>query len=273
LKLLWDKIEVPDLQEVDLKQDDLFYSFLNEEKAKLPVENKARFAIAWKEIFKYAASLLVLGSAFWFGRNSNPVTQVADVEQNPKTVRTVEVKQETIWVAQRPIIKTIEKVVYVPVGPVLQIPQNQEVKTQIADLKSQVENLKSSQNEMLFALLGRKSASDRIQGVNTAYEMKSLPDTVLTALIKTLDSDPNANVRMAVVDAMNKFGKSASVREQMLLSLRKQNDEAVQIALIDFMVSYKERRAAPIFASIANSEYVSANLKERAEYGLKVVGE
>ena len=57
-------------------------------------------------------------------------------------------------------------------------------------------------------------------------------EEVIEVLVKTLNEDPNSNVRMASLDALSKFYAQPNVKKALLESMKFQKDPVVQIALI-----------------------------------------
>ena len=101
--------------------------------------------------------------------------------------------------------------------------------------------LEANKRMMLAMLDNEHSASQRMQGVSVAYEMSKPDDEIVAVLVKTLNSDPNTNVRLAALDALSKFSSEDEVRKALIQSLSTQKDPVIQIALIQLMVQMKEK--------------------------------
>jgi hypothetical protein len=136
----------------------------------------------------------------------------------------------------------------------------------IVQLERQVENM---QQTVAVALLNQPSPSDRLQGVTWSYELKNPSEKTLAALLATLDSDPNINVRLAAIDALYLFYKHPGVKEGILRSLPKQSSPLVQVALIDLLVEIRERRAADAFHELIQNEQLAPEVKERARLAIQ----
>lgn len=118
------------------------------------------------------------------------------------------------------------------------INKNQEQQQELAILKQQVEENKKM---MMSMINNEQSASQRIMGVSVAYQMNKADDEILKVLVKTMNEDPNTNVRMAALEALSKFHTEPGVRQALIQSLSIQKDPVVQIALIQLMVVMKEK--------------------------------
>lgn len=125
--------------------------------------------------------------------------------------------------------------------------------------------------QVALSLLGKPSASDRIQGVSYSADIKNPNDTTLAALFKAVDSDPSPNVRLAAVDALYLFRDRPGVRESLVKSLSVQTYPLVQVALIDFLVEVREARAVEALKTLIEAGQLTPEVKARAEQGLKQI--
>jgi cell division protein FtsL len=118
------------------------------------------------------------------------------------------------------------------------INKNQEQQRELAALREQVEENK----RMMMAMINNdQSASQRMMGVAVAYELNKPDDEIVKVLVRTMNEDPNTNVRMAALEALSKFHSEPTVRQALIHSLTIQKDPIVQIALIQIMVVMKEK--------------------------------
>lgn len=139
---------------------------------------------------------------------------------------------------------------------------------QYASLSSEVQNMRQ---EMALSLLGRPSATERIQGVGYTAGVEKPNDATLAALFDAVDRDPNPNVRLAAVEALYLFRDRPGVRERLVLSLSAQTYPLVQVALIDFLVEVREARAAEALKKLVEGDQLTPDVKKRAEQGLKQI--
>jgi hypothetical protein len=133
-------------------------------------------------------------------------------------------------------------------------------------LRNEVQSMRQT---LAVSLLDRSSPSERLRGVSMSYGMEK-PDTkMLGALLNTLDSDPNVNVRLAAVDALYLFYDYPEVKEGLIHSLSKQSSPLVQVALINLMVNVRERQAAEALKMLIQDEELTPEVREHAEQGLQ----
>lgn len=136
---------------------------------------------------------------------------------------------------------------------------------QSAQLQSQVQSLRQT---VALSLLDRQSASSRLEGVSWSSQVAHPDRDLLTALIGTLEHDSNTNVRLAALDALEKFSGEAEVRETMIQSLSKQDSPLVQIALIDALVHIHDQKAAGEIRKLSNQPEANAAVRQRAQWAL-----
>lgn len=146
--------------------------------------------------------------------------------------------------------------------------QNDKRLDVIADkLKSQEKQL-SITREMMAKLANEQSASQRIQGVNVALKFEKADDEIVTALVKTMNEDPNTNVRLAALEALSKFIDEPTVKKALTNSLSKQKDPHVQIALIRILVKIKEKGVVKDLQKIVDDESTIKAVKDEAYSGI-----
>jgi hypothetical protein len=136
----------------------------------------------------------------------------------------------------------------------------------IARLRDEVDGLRGL---LTLSLLQQQSASERLQGVSWSSQVPQPEEAILSALLQTLNSDPNVNVRLAALEALQKFSSIHEVRQGLLHALEKQKSPLVQIMLIDWLVENKERQAINLLARMSDEPKVQPKVRERARWGLQ----
>ena len=120
-----------------------------------------------------------------------------------------------------------------------------------------------------MSLMNQSSPSERIKGVSFTAEVDQPNASLLTALMKTVNNDPNVNVRLAAVDALFLFVDEPGIREALVESLAKQTSPLVQIAIIDLLVQVKERRALAALRRLVGDVEVDRTVRMHAESRMK----
>jgi HEAT repeat protein len=120
-----------------------------------------------------------------------------------------------------------------------------------------------------LSLLSQPSATDRLQGISYTAAVRNPSTKTLAALVETLNTDPNPNVRLAAVEALYLFRNQPGVRDSLVASLAVQDSALVQVALIDLLVEIREERASEALKSLIKNEKLNPDVKKLAEQGIK----
>lgn len=139
---------------------------------------------------------------------------------------------------------------------------------QIAALQDDLNRMKQM---VVFAMLEKQSASERIKAVSYVDNMSRPNDEVINALIETLNNDDNTNVRLAAAKALAKFAQLQKVREALLWSLESQTDPSLQIAIINILVEIEEHKAVQPMKKLIEDENTHEVVKKQAEIGISVL--
>jgi hypothetical protein len=124
------------------------------------------------------------------------------------------------------------------------------------------------QQQMSMQLLNQPSASARLQGVSLTSRVQEPAPALIAALLDTLDNDPSVNVRLSAVDALYLFSGREEVRRALTASLSRQTSPLVQIALIDLLVSLKEKQAAAALKMLLADKKIIPEVQQRARLGI-----
>jgi hypothetical protein len=141
--------------------------------------------------------------------------------------------------------------------------------SEISAMRSEMHDLR----EMVsLSLMTQQSASDRIRGVTWTGQLDRPSGEVVAALLDALMHDPNVNVRLATIDALERFASRDDVRRETIQAVESQPSPLVQIALIDFMVKTNERESATTLRRLAMDPQANDAVRARAAWGLQQLG-
>jgi anti-sigma factor RsiW len=234
--------------------------------------NEAERAIVEKELQNESAAKLYnqLKEVMDLMANSKTKTPGLSLKQNFEKALQAEISKSnpSKQVFLQPwVLRIAAAVVLVIVGVVIgdKISTNRQHEQEIAKLKEEVENNKRM---MLSMLENQQSASQRVMGATVAYELPKADDEIVFALAKTLNEDPNTNVRLAALDALGKFYQQEHVRKALVTSLSTQKDPVVQIALIRLLVQMKEKQIVNELEKITRDGQVMKAVKDEAHSGI-----
>ena len=141
-------------------------------------------------------------------------------------------------------------------------------KAELSALKSEVNSMKQM---VMLSKLNQPSASSRIQAVNYIEDISFPDQKVVDALIETMNTDDNSNVRLAATTALSNFADDQRVRTALIESLATQDDPMVQITLINIMVGLREVNAKKYIQRIATNDNTNENVKLIAQKSLDIL--
>ena len=143
--------------------------------------------------------------------------------------------------------------------------KNYEQQKEIARLR---EEMDSTKRMMMAMMTNPQSASQRMLGVAASYQIEQPDDEIVNALLKTMNEDPNTNVRLAALEALSTFHQQAHVRTALIAALAKQKDPVVQISLIRLMIEMKEKSVIRELDRITRDKESIKAVKDEAYSGL-----
>jgi hypothetical protein len=140
---------------------------------------------------------------------------------------------------------------------------------EVAALHQELRDLKQM---VTLSLMQQQSASERLRGVGFSSSVDRPGDEIIAALLETLKHDANVNVRLASVDALKRFAERDVVRSAAVAALGDQNSPLVQMALIDFVVETKDRKAIGTLRRISADPASNETVRTRAAWGIEHLG-
>lgn len=138
----------------------------------------------------------------------------------------------------------------------------------IERLNQEVDRL---QQQMSLSLLDQSSASARLRGIALTSRVQEPGPSLIAALLDTLDNDPSVNVRLSAVDALYLYSDRDEVKTALSASLPRQTSPLVQIALIDLLVTLKEKQAAAALKKLLNDKKIIPEVQQRAQLGIRKI--
>jgi hypothetical protein len=141
-------------------------------------------------------------------------------------------------------------------------PAVQEVKR----LDTEVQGLRQT---VALSLMDKQSANSRLEGISWISRVETPDGDLVSALLVALNRDPNTNVRLAALDALEKFSGNPAVRKALVDALPRQDSPLVQIALIDALVHMRDGAAAGELRKLSGDAEVNAAVRQRAQWGLQ----
>jgi len=140
---------------------------------------------------------------------------------------------------------------------------------ELAQLKGQVEGLRQM---VALSMLQEQSAGSRMRGVTYSVQMAQPDSQVQQALLHAVNHDPNVNVRLSAVDALEKYAADPQVRRALVDAVPVQDSPLVQVALIDLLVQLNDKDSAPALERLLNDRQADEAVRQRAATAMQKLG-
>lgn len=129
----------------------------------------------------------------------------------------------------------------------------EEIQKELAALKSQLQS---------------SSASGRLQAVSNVKNSQSSNEEMVLTLEAVMKNDPNMHVRTKAIEALAKIGKQGTIVKTLSDALLEETEPAVQIAIIDALISLEEKSAIESLEKLTEGEDVLKEVKDEAYMGI-----
>jgi len=174
------------------------------------------------------------------------------------------------WWPKRPVFQFSFALVLLVVGLAFGYFLNSRAKSagELVQLRQDVQSMRQL---VAVSLLEQQSPSQRLRGVSWSSRVEQPDKETLATLLHTLNSDPNVNVRLSVLDALYLFYENPIVKQGLIQSLSTQTSPLVQVALIDLIVEMRERQAIEALKQLIQDEKLNPDVKHRAEQGIQLL--
>ena len=123
----------------------------------------------------------------------------------------------------------------------------------------------------MLTLLEQPSANQRLQGINEVNKIGKIDETVITALLKTLNNDANVNVRLAAIESLTKYLEEPMVREGLVQSIVKQDSPIIQVTLANLMVALQEKESIEPFKTLMRTKELDKSVKQKLETSINSI--
>ena len=145
---------------------------------------------------------------------------------------------------------------------------NGQNENQIEYLSSEIRQMKKM---ISLTMLNQTSPAERIKNLNTMASFPQEDSQIVEALIKTLNTDENINVRLSAVEALYKLADDSRVRDGLIHALTHQESPLVQLALVECYVALHEKQAVGHLKQLLDNKELNDVVKNQIEQSLKIL--
>lgn len=138
----------------------------------------------------------------------------------------------------------------------------QDYKQQLNRLTGEVSRMREV---MMLSLLDNESVTERLKAVNISTDMQAAGNKIAGALLKTLQNDPNVNVRLAAIEALVRHASNPLVREGLVNAITTQESPIIQAALADAMLTMQEKRSVDKFKQLLDQNGLDENVRNKLQ--------
>ena len=140
---------------------------------------------------------------------------------------------------------------------------------EVRELQAEMNNLKQ---QVLLAGLKDYSGPQKIDAVYNIKTSGVANETLVSALVYTMNSDENVNVRLAAINALSEMmDKNSNIKTELIRSLSVQDNPLLQISLIQVLTESGVKEAKDEIESIYNNENTDEYVKEYAKDMIKTI--
>jgi len=138
-------------------------------------------------------------------------------------------------------------------------------KSQIADIQQKLDSMSQL---VAYSLAQQQPANTRLQQIAATLASGNADARTLAGLVSTLAFDPSTNVRLSALEALYAHADRPLVRQGVLASLPRESSPLVQLAMIDFLTSVRDRDAAPAFEALTRDAAIDVAVRDAAQRAL-----
>ena len=132
--------------------------------------------------------------------------------------------------------------------------------------------LHQQKQEVSLASLRDYTGPQKIEAVYTISKTDNVSEELISALVYTMNSDKNVNVRLAAISALSgMMEKNDRVKKEMIKSLAVQENSLLQISLIQVLTEMKVKEAKDQIESITKDAKTDESVKAFAKDMIKII--
>lgn len=148
---------------------------------------------------------------------------------------------------------------------------NMEDDIQYTETITANEETESVRQKLVLTLLDQPSVNQRLQGVSEANKFKDADEIVINALLQTLNSDSNVNVRLAAIESLTNYVDNPLVRQGLVKSIPNQESPILQITLANLMVALQEKASIAPFKELLKEKTLDTTVQKKLKNSIESI--
>jgi hypothetical protein len=132
--------------------------------------------------------------------------------------------------------------------------------------------ISTQKQQVLLASLRDYTGPQKIDAVYSISTTENVSAELIDALVHTMNSDKNTNVRLAAISALSgMMDKNERVKTELIKSLTVQENPLLQISLIQVLTEKGVKEAKQQIETITNNEKTDESVKAYAKDMMKII--
>jgi HEAT repeat protein len=119
--------------------------------------------------------------------------------------------------------------------------------------------------------MDNSSPIECLKTVNISMGIPSNDQRVIKALLKTLNHDPNINVRLAAVESLVCHGNNSAARRGLVQSIDKQKSPLVRVALADAMLALQDTNSVKQLKKLLKKVDLQPSVRQKIQHTVKTL--
>lgn len=140
-----------------------------------------------------------------------------------------------------------------------------EINKDVQPKISSTEETEQVRERFVLTLLEQPSANKRLEGVSEANKLSNVDETVIKALLKTLNNDSNVNVRLAAIESLTNYVDNPTVRQGLIQAIPNQESPIIQVTLANLMLALEEKKSIESFKQLLKEKKLDTTVKKKIE--------
>ncbi len=132
--------------------------------------------------------------------------------------------------------------------------------------------ISEQKQQVLLASLSDYTGPQKINAVYAISSTENVSSELIDALVHTMNSDKNTNVRLAAISALSEMmDKNQQIKTELIKSLTVQENPLLQISLIQVLTEKGVKEAKHQIENITNNEKTNESVKAYAKDMIKII--
>ena len=132
--------------------------------------------------------------------------------------------------------------------------------------------ISAQKQQVLLASLRDYTGPQKIEAVYSISTSENVSTELIDALVHTMNSDKNTNVRLAAITALSEMmDKNQHIKTELIQSLTVQENPLLQISLIQVLTEKGVKEAKGQIETITNDEKTDESVKAYAKDMMKII--